>query len=193
MLSFKNVVAVAIASAVVSLSAPAHAAAVVIVGGAPQTPVASFDLTSDIFSIVAETFGVSAPLSFQNILASGGNVSDSANVIVVQNTASTFNARTAVQTIAANTGADRPGFFVYFNTGLSIDRLVFAANLNDPNSVLQILAAIQSPTGADALSRLSQFSAANFRFVETPLPAAAPLFLGALAAFGVTARRKGRS
>lgn len=193
MLSLNRAVAVVFASFVMSVAAPAHAATVVLVGGAPQTPVASFDLTSDVFALVAQTFGVSSPLTFQNVLASGGNVSDAANVIVVQNTAATFNARTAVQTIAANTGVDRPGFFVYFNTGLSIDRLVFAANLNDPNSTLQILAAIQSPTGADALSRLAQFSAANFRFVETPLPAAAPLFVGALAVFGAAARLRRRS
>lgn len=178
------------------IATDASAATISIISGAPTVNVAAFDVQTDRFLIDAASFGVSGNPNFQNVLAVDGNVADDANVIVLQNSdndanASTvFNARSAATLIAGNTDFARAGFFVYFNSALNINRLVFTPNLDDALAALTILAALNSPVGADAIVQLPTFTAATFEFAEVPLPAAAPLFLAALAGLGLTTTRR---
>ncbi|NWG70765.1 MAG: hypothetical protein HXY23_04025 [Parvularculaceae bacterium] len=187
-----------LASSVVVAAASAQAAVINIEAGQPTVNVPAFDTANDLYRIFADTFGVSGDIVFQNVLASGGNVLDDVNVIVLQNaddddnSATAFNARSAATLIANNTNADRAGFFVYFNSVLNINRLVFTPNLNDALAAFTILAANQSPTGADAIALLPTFSVANFEFSEVPLPGALPLFIAGLGAGGLAAARRSR-
>ncbi|MEM6489958.1 MAG: VPLPA-CTERM sorting domain-containing protein [Pseudomonadota bacterium] len=60
-----------------------------------------------------------------------------------------FNARRALEAIAANTTGSRAGFFLYWNEGLGVNRLAFAEDLSDGASPLSILFAISD--GASGL------------------------------------------
>lgn len=152
----------------------------------------TFDVLADVFRFDLAAFGVTGPLKFANAPASSLTGS-TANVIVLQdsdndaNPATAFNAGTAANLIAAALDLDGPGFFVYFNQTLNINRLVFSTNLNLNTADLQILAAIQSPTGADAIAALPTFSAANVAAV--PLPASLPLLLAGLCGLRALRRR----
>lgn len=153
---------------------------------------AAFDVLADVFRLDLAAFGVTGPIDFVNATAAGLTGS-TANVIVLQdsdndaNPATAFNAGTAANLIAAALNIDGPGFFVYFNQTLNINRLVFSANLNVNTADLQILAAIQSPTGAEAIAALPTFSASNFAAV--PLPASLPMLLAGLLGLRALRRR----
>lgn len=166
-------------------------------GGAISLP--SFDQAADSFLLDLAAFGVNGPISFVNSLAkdlpAGGF-----NTIVLQdsdndaNPATPFNAGTAANVIAAALTLDVAGFFVYFNSSLNLNRLVFSTNLNEPTADLAILAAIQSPTGQGAVAALPTIRADNFQAVApVPLPAALPLLAAALGGLGLLRHRSRRS
>lgn len=146
------------------------------IGSAPDALV-DFSVTSDRFLLDATSFGVNDPLQFQRGLAAN-LVDNGANVIVLldsdndANPATAFNARSAAQLIGAQINADGAGFFVYFNSALNVNRLVFSANLADGNAALTVLGAVNTVTGQAAIDQLAQYSAANFEFGAAP--AAAP-------------------
>ncbi|MBC7927314.1 MAG: hypothetical protein H7039_16820, partial [Bryobacteraceae bacterium] len=77
------------------------------------------------------------------------------------------------------TETDGAGFFMYFNSNLNLNRLVYSANLNDNTADLKILARIVSPSGQGAIDALPTFAEANF--VATPEPTTAFMVLGASA------------
>ncbi len=140
---------------------------------------------TDTFLLDLAAFGMTGPLAFINSLATGLPASG-VDMVVLQdsdndgNPATAFNAIAAANLIAGALTGDGPGFFVYFNSVLSINRLVFSTNLNSTTSDLAILAAIQTPTGADAIAALPRFTAPNFQAVApVPLPAALPLLAAA--------------
>jgi hypothetical protein len=158
--------------------------------------VPSFDPAADSFLLNLAAFGLAGPLAFINALAADLPASG-VNTVVLQdsdndgNNATAFNAGTAANLIAGKLTENAAGFFVYFNSALSINRLVFSTNLNSTTSDLAILAAIQSPKGADAIAALPGFGAANFQAVApVPLPAALPLMVAALAGLGLVRGRR---
>jgi hypothetical protein len=161
-----------------------------------------FDVNEDVFSFNPDAFpGVSEEVSFFNGLAQ--DLTDGFNVIVLQNAdddnnpATAFNARSAARLISAQIDQDVAGFFVYFNSVLNINRLVYSANLNNGEGALDILAAILAPTGSDAVDALPTFTAGNFD-ISSEIPwqtdAAAGgsvLLLGSLAYRRVRKNQKG--
>jgi hypothetical protein len=160
--------------------------------------VPSFNVAADEFAFSIPAFGLTQPLVFQgapveNLIPAGPG---KPNVVVLQTTDddadpdTAFGAGNAANLIAGALTESGKGFFIYHNSGLDLNRLVFSTDLSDPTADLAILAAIASPTFADAINQLPDFSASNFAFV--PLPAAAPLLaasLALLAAFGWRRRR----
>jgi Ca2+-binding RTX toxin-like protein len=143
--------------------------------GLNEDSITDFAFTEDDFVLDAASFGVAGAVSFVSLdgNAMGASIASGANVIVLRNAdndgnpATAFNARSAATQIAGLTDGDRPGFFVYFNSGLGVNRLVFSENLNDPNAALQIVARLTDLTGQAAIDALARFTADNFVF--TPL------------------------
>lgn len=142
-----------------------------VVGGEPLDSV--FDPTTDVFSINPERYGVSGPVMFVGDVAANiptGGV----NVVVLEtldndnDPTSAFNAGTAANLIAAQITTPGPGFFVYFNSGLKLPRLVFSADLSDNTADLKIL--VRMTNLLDQPGALADFSSANFEFV-VPEPA----------------------
>ena len=201
----------------------------------------------DVFAINASDFGVTAPLKFQsgvfgNVGLSAANLAGSAddpnaiasdvNLIVIQNRDNddfdgafpsnwnaSWNARTSLEAISANTTGDRAGFFLYWNEGLGVNRLFATENLNDPLASLTLLFTDQSsvltgvpgefdlnlangdPTRTDLfpeananLAELALYEAENFVFADqiapVPLPAGLPLMATVLAGVGLWSRRR---
>jgi hypothetical protein len=158
----------------------------------PEIFISGFDVSQDRFVLDVSVFpGVSETLSFANGLAADLPTSP-LNVVVLQNSdddnnaATAFNARSAARLIAGANGDSGPGFFVYFNSGLNLNRLVFSSDLSNGEAALDILFRISNPTGQDAIAALPTFSASNF--VLVPAPGA----VGVLAGAGLLAARRRR-
>jgi hypothetical protein len=142
--------------------------------------VTDFDRGSDVIALDATAFRIFGELSFVNAraadLPAGG-----ANVIVLQdsdndgNAATPFNAGAAANLIAAQVDTPGAGFFVYFNSDLNQNRLVYSEDLSDPTADLQIIARFTNETGADAIAALAQFTAADFDLVNEQPASAAPV------------------
>jgi hypothetical protein len=161
-----------------------------VVGGELFT---DFNIATDVFLIDPFVFGVQGNESFANGLAA--NLSPTGlNVIVLQNTAPGFAAGAAADLIAAQVTTPGPGFFVYFNVGLGLPRLVFSPDLNDNTVDLQVLARLTNLTGADGFAAMPTFTEANFQFGAAPeVPEPATLLLvGSGAALAVRGRLRRR-
>lgn len=163
--------------------------------GARQV-VNAFDVTRDSFTFDRSAFGLSGNLVFQNapVGALVGSGPHQPNFVALRTTdndgnpATPFGAGNAASLIAGALGDKAPGFFIYHNSGLALNRLVFSTDLSDATADLAILAAFATPTGADGIAALADFKSENFSAV--PLPATAPLLAAAMAALGLLVRRR---
>ncbi len=133
-----------------------------------------FDILTDEFVFDPVIFGVSS-LSFVNDTI--GNIPTSGvNTIVLRtfdddaNLGTPFGAGNAANLIAAQLVTPGAGFFIYFNQGLDLPRLVFSTNLDDNTSDLKVLARLQNLTGVNGQSQLANFEADNFRLQAVPEP-----------------------
>jgi hypothetical protein len=155
----------------------------------------TFNVALDLFALDPLIFNLSSLTVFNGLVSA--LPTSGVNVVVLQdtdddgNSATAFGAGNAATLIANRITADGPGLFIYHNSGLSLNRLVFSTNLNDATADLKILARIQSPTGAAAVSALPAFTAANFTLI--PEPGSLQLLGGAalLLAVGAWRRRRG--
>ncbi|MGF1493381.1 MAG: calcium-binding protein [Microcoleaceae cyanobacterium] len=129
-----------------------------------------FAIRHDQFVLNADDFLISDELSFFNGLAadlpSGG-----ANVIVLQNSDNDddpdtpFIAGTAANLIAESVDEAGAGFFVYFNSNLGVNRLVYSTDLSDAGADLKIVNRLNNLEGQDAIDALPTFTEDNFSFV----------------------------
>lgn len=167
----------------------------------------------DVFRFQLAPFGVSGGLNFINAEASQLPISG-VNMIVLQdafnpaNPDAAFNAGSAANLIAKEIEEDSAGFFIYFNSVLGINRLVFSENLSANTADLAILAAIQGPqdnvnlgpagVGLNAVvAELQRFENTNFAafadpvgVAPVPLPAAGWMLLAGMASLGLVRRRR---
>lgn len=141
-----------------------------------------FSIATDVFAFDAAVFGVGNQVLFANDLV-GNLPSSGINVIVLQtldndgDPTTPFAAGTAANLIASQITAPGAGFFIYFNQGLDLPRLVFSTDLNDNTSDLKILARMTNLTGQDGRDALPTFAEANFNFSTIPVPSSLWLML----------------
>lgn len=155
----------------------------------------NFSIATDIFLLTSPEFGVSNPVQFGNDLAANLPASG-LNVIVLQDTPDPLGAGSAASLIAAQITTPGPGFFLYFNSGLGMPRLVYSTDLSDSTADLKILFRLENLTGQGGRDALPTFTAANFAFTSAvPEPSTAMLTAGAfalLAGCGAWRRRRVR-
>ncbi|MEM9901782.1 MAG: hypothetical protein AAF865_10560 [Pseudomonadota bacterium] len=136
--------------------------------------ITDFDFTQDSYRIDAADFGISGDVSFAAVNATdpAAQIPLGANVIVLTNAdndadpTTPFLAGTAAAQIADLVDQDGAGLFVYFNSVLGVNRLVYSENLNDASADLKILSRQTDLTGQDAIEALNAFDAQNFEFVN---------------------------
>ena len=156
-----------------------------IVGGEESI---TFDIARDLFLLKSPGFGVGDVVFFandfvQNLPTSG------LNVIVLQTAPIPFNAGLAATAIANQITSPGPGFFIYFNSGLDLPRLVFSTDLSDDTADLKVLFRMTNLGGDPGRAALPTFTASNFAFVSEPSTLALLVAAGALWAGSITGRR----
>ena len=148
----------------------------------------TFNIATDVFKLDPEAFGITDPLMFVSDLAANLPASG-VNVIVLQDTPVPFAAGLAADLIANQVTAPAPGFFIYFNSGLDLPRLVFSTDLSDNTADLRILFRMTNLSGQAGRDALPTFTADNFLLAPEP-GILALLGLGAAALGGRCRRRR---
>jgi hypothetical protein len=133
----------------------------------------AFDIAADVFEFSSFVFGIDEIL-FANALAGNLPTSD-VNVVVLQSLdndgdpTTPFGAGNAATLIAEQITQPGPGFFIYFNSGLHLPRLVFSTDLSDNTSDLKVLARLTD--FLDQPGVLPTFTEENFSVTQVPEPA----------------------
>ena len=138
----------------------------------------NFSIATDVFSLESTAFSVAAPVLFVNDL-SANLPGSGVNVIVLQDTPDPLNAGSAANLIAAQITTPGPGFFIYFNSGLDLPRLVYSTDLDDSTADLKILFRLTNLGGQPGRDALPSFTASNFEITTVPEPSATSMMTGA--------------
>jgi hypothetical protein len=132
----------------------------------------SFSIANDVFALDPTVFAAGNSVNFINDLAPNLPASG-VNIIVLQsfdddaNPATPFGAGNAANLIANRITTPGAGFFVYFNQGLDLPRLVYSTDLNDNTADLKILFRMTNLNGQPSRDAVPTFSAANFALIST--------------------------
>jgi PEP-CTERM motif len=158
----------------------------------------SFDPLNDSFQFDQSIFGVSE-LSFANgeighIPAQGTNLAVLRTFDNDANAATPFGAGNAANLLADQITTPGAGFFVYFNSGLDLARLVFSTDLSDATSDLKVLARLTNFTGQAGRDAMANLSSANFAVQDaTQVPTPGTLSMFGLGLLGVWVLRRNRT
>jgi PEP-CTERM motif len=131
----------------------------------------SFDTATDVFALGSSVFGVGDEVHFANDVV-GNLPTGGVNVIVLEtldndgDPTTPFGAGNAASLIAGQITSPGPGFFIYFNSGLNLPRLVFSTDLDDNTADLKVLFRMTNLSGQP--DALPTFTASNFAFVPEP-------------------------
>lgn len=129
-----------------------------------------FSIASDSFAFDPIVFGIEGPINFANETV-GNLPSTGLNVVVLRSfdndndPGTPFGAGNAANLIAAQLTSPGAGFFVYFNSGLDLPRLVYSTDLDDPAADLKILARMTNLAGDTGRSAMPNFLASNFQLI----------------------------
>jgi hypothetical protein len=132
--------------------------------------ITDFDVWDDRVALDMSDFGISNDVNFYSGTAAG-LPETGVNMIVLHDTdndgnaATPFNAGAAASLIAANLDAPGAGFFVYHNSVLQIDRLVYSSDLSDPNADISVVANFANLSGQAGIDALKQFQYGSFDFI----------------------------
>jgi Ca2+-binding RTX toxin-like protein len=140
--------------------APAAPAPGQILGvNAPDT-ITDFDVGKDMFALDVDSLGLQG-FSFANGVV--GDLSGDANVLVLQG--SFANARSAAQAVADNHAltADA-GVFIYHNSTLGINRLVYSSDLSK-GGAFSVMANLTNQGGDAGVALLPNYTGNNFSAV----------------------------
>jgi len=155
----------------------------------------TFDIANDVYVLDPAAFGIT-DLQFVNDevgnLPTGG-----VNFVVLQTTDNDANPATpfgagSAATLIANALTDpgpSPGFFIYFNSGLNLPRLVFSTDLSSADADLKVVARMTNLLGQQAA--LPTFTESNVSLTTVPEPSSLLLLSSAgILLAGYAARRK---
>lgn len=160
----------------------------------------TFDIAADIFSLESGVFGTGTTVNFVNDLA--GNLPTSGvNIVVLQSfdndsePSTPFGAGNAANLIADQITTSGPGFFIYFNSGLDLPRLVFSTDLSDNTADLKILFRLTNLGGQPGRDAIPTISASNFEITAVPEPSSFAMVISAAGILfvGRNMRRRKRS
>ncbi|HTV01818.1 MAG TPA: PEP-CTERM sorting domain-containing protein [Luteitalea sp.] len=158
----------------------------------------TFDVTRDVFSLESTVFGLTGTeVNFFN-----GPIAtlptDGINVVVLQtfdndnDPTTPFAAGTAANLIANQVSTPGAGFFIYFNSGLDLPRLVFSTDLSDSTADLKILFRMTNLAGQAGRDTIPRFTADNFEVTAVPEPATLALLALGMAGAVRGARQRRR-
>jgi len=122
--------------------------------------ITDYTIGSDRFVLKGSDLGISQ-INFQKGITS--EIASDGNFIVMFDPFP--NAASAAQAIAANNAitADQ-GVFIYFNSTLGINRLVYSQDLGDGGNI-SVLANLTNQAGTDGLQSLNSYSANDFSLI----------------------------
>lgn len=156
----------------------------------------TFDIANDLFSLESTVFGiVGTEVHFANDLVEALPTSG-LNIVVLQSfdndndPGTPFGAGSAANLIADRITTPGPGFFIYFNSGLDLPRLVFSTDLSDNTADLKILFRLTNLSGQPGRDAIPLISAENFEITAVPEPATLALLACGLACGIGGARRR---
>jgi len=156
----------------------------------------NFSIANDVFSFDSAVFGIGNTIHFASGLASAlptGGLNAIALLSFDDDATpgTPFAAGNAANLIAAQVTTPGPGFFIYFNQGLDLPRLVYSTDLNDNTADLKIVARMLNLNGQPGRDAMPTFTASNFQAVpESASSLTLVIAAGALMAGNWAFRRK---
>ena len=155
---------------------------------------ANFDTATDRIVFDSDVFDVGS-LSFvndviENVPATGVNLIVLRTFDNDNDLGTAFNAGSAATLIANQLTAPGAGFFIYFNSGLNLPRLVYSTDLDSSDSDLKVLVRFENLF--DDRLALAGFTAENFALQQVPEPALL-LLLAVGAAWSARRLRRARA